>query len=120
MARSAVTVSKCLLYNTAYAVTADAADLNNDHEIDAKEMVHDRLLVRFLGATTKYTATILAGNFSDASLGNLAFDVDTTETKVVCLEASRFLQSNGKINIDLASEGAGAVTGATIEAYLLP
>jgi hypothetical protein len=118
MGRSAVTVSKCLLYNTAYAVTADACDLANDHEINAKEMAHDRLLVRFLGATTKYTATILAGAFSDASLGNLAFDVDTTETKVVCLEASRFLQSDGKINIDLAS--AGAVTNATIEAYLLP
>lgn len=119
MARSAVTVSKCLLYNTAYAVTADACDLTNDHEINAKEMAHDRLLVRFLGATTKYTATILAGAFSDASLGNLAFDVDTTETKVVCLEASRFLQSDGMLHIDLATSG-GAVTGATIEAYLLP
>lgn len=117
MARSAVTVSKCLLYNTAYDITPDAADKTEGHEIDAKEMAHD-LLIRFLGATTKYTATILAGAFSDASLGNLAFDVDTTETKVVCLEASRFLQSDGKINIDLASEGD--VTGATIEAYLLP
>jgi hypothetical protein len=36
----------------------------------------------------------------------------------IVLEASRFLQSDGKINIDLASEGA--VTNATIEAYLLP
>ena len=64
MARSAVTVSKCLLYNTAYAVTADDADKANDHVIDASEMAHDRLLVRFLGATTKYTATILVGDFS--------------------------------------------------------
>ena len=118
MARSAVTVSKCLLYNTAYAVTPDACDLVNDHEIDASEMAHDRLLIRFLGGTTLYTATILAGDFSDASLGNLVISVDTTDTKVVCLEASRFLQSDGKIHIDLASEGA--VTGATIEAYLLP
>jgi len=118
MARSAVTVSKCLLYNTAYAVTADDADKTNGHEIDAKEMAHDRLLVRFLGATTKYTATILAGDFSDASLGNLAIDVDTTETKVVCLEASRFLQSDGMLHIDIAS--TGLVTDATIEAYLLP
>lgn len=118
MARSAVTVSKCLLYNTPYAVTADDADKTNGHEIDAKEMAHDRLLVRFLGATTKYTATILTGDFSDASLGNLAFDVDTTETKVVCLESSRFLQSDGMLHIDIASDGA--VTGASIEAYLLP
>lgn len=118
MARSAVTVSKMLLYNTAYDVTADAADLTNDHVIDASEMKHDRLLIRFLGATTKYTATLIAGDFSDSSLGNLAIEVDTTDTKVVCVDSARFLQSDGKINIDLASEGA--VTGATIEAYLLP
>ena len=118
MARSAVTVSKMLLYNTAYAVTADAADKTNDHVIDASEMKHDRLLIRFLGATTKYTATIVAGNFSDSSLGNLAFDVDKTETKVVCVDSARFLQSDGKINIDLTS--TGLLTGATIEAYLLP
>ena len=118
MPRSDGTVSKCLLYNTAYPVTADVCDLDNGHEIDASEMAHDRLLIRFLGATTKYTATILAGAFSDASLGNLTFDVDTTETKVVCLEASRFLQSDGMLHIDIASDGA--VTGASIEAYLLP
>ena len=118
MSRSAVTVSKCLLYNTPYTVTPDDCDLDNDHEIDASEMAHDRLLIRFLGATTKYTATILAGAFSDASLGNLAFDVNTTETKVLCLEASRFLQSDGMLDIDLVS--VGQVTGAIIEAYLLP
>lgn len=118
MARSAVAVTKMLLYNTPYAVTADAADLSNDHEIDASEMKHDRLLIRFLGATTKYTATINAGDFSDSSLGNLAIEVDTTDTKVVCVDSARFLQSDGTIEIDLAS--AGAVTNATIEAYLLP
>lgn len=118
MARSAVTVSKMLLYNTAYAVTADDADLTNKHVITASKMKHDRLLIRFLGATTKYTATLIAGDFSDSSLGNLAIEVDTTDTKVVCVDSARFLQSDGKINIDLASEGA--VTGATIEAYLLP
>ena len=118
MARSAVTVSKMLSYNTAYAVTADDADKTNGHVIDASEMKHDRLLIRFLGATAKYTATIVAGDFSDSSLGNLAIEVDTTDTKVVCVDSARFLQSDGKINIDLASEGA--VTNATIEAYLLP
>ena len=118
MARSAVTVSKCLLYNTAYAVTADACDLANDHEIDASEMSHDRLLIRIAGATTDMIVTFKAGAFSDASLGDLAVTVETTDVVCIVLEASRFLQSNGKINIDLAS--TGAVTGATIEAYLLP
>ena len=118
MARSVVTVSKCLLYNTAYAVTAKACDLDNDHEIDAKEMAHDRLLIRVAGATTDMVMTIKAGAFSDASLGDLAITVKKTDIVCIVLEASRFLQSNGKINIDLAS--AGAVTNATIEAYLLP
>ena len=118
MARSAITVSKMLLYNTAYAVTADAADKTNDHVIDASEMAHDRLLIRIAGATTDMTATIKAGAFSDASLGDLEITVEDTDVVCIVLEASRFLQSDGKINIDLASDGA--VTGATIEAYLLP
>lgn len=118
MARSAVTVSKCLLYNTAYDITPDACDLVNDHEIDASEMAHDRLLIRIAGATTDMTVTFKAGAFSDASLGDLAVTVEDTDVVCIVLEASRFLQSNGKINIDLAS--AGAVTNATIEAYLLP
>ena len=118
MARSAVTVSKCLLYNTTYDITPDACDLTNDHEIDASEMAHDRLLIRIAGATTDMTATFKAGAFSDASLGDLAVTVEDTDVVCIVLEASRFLQSDGKINIDLASEGA--VTGATIEAYLLP
>ena len=118
MARSAVTVSKMLLYNTAYDITPDACDLINDHVIDAKEMAHDRLLIRVAGATTDMVMTIKAGAFSDASLGDLAVTIEDTDIVCLVLEASRFLQSDGKINIDLASEGA--VTGATIEAYLLP
>ena len=118
MARSAVTVSKCLLYNTAYDITPDACDLINDHEIDASEMAHDRLVLRVAGATTDMVMTIKAGAFSDASLGDLAVTIEDTDIVCLVLEASRFLQSDGKINIDLASEGA--VTGATIEAYLLP
>lgn len=118
MARSAVTVTKMALFNAAYAVTADACDLANDHSIDASEMNHSKLLIRFLGATTEMTATILAGDFSDASLGNLAITVGVGDIKVIVLESSRFLQDDGTILIDLAS--SGAVTGATIEAYLLP
>ena len=118
MARSAVTVSKMLLYNTAYDITPDAVDLTNDHEIDASEMAHDRLLIRIAGGTTEMTATIKAGAFSDASLGDLAITVGATDVVCIVLEASRFLQSDGSIHIDTASEGA--VTGATIEAYLLP
>jgi hypothetical protein len=48
----------------------------------------------------------------------LAVTVEDTDIVCIVLEASRFLQSDGTIEIDLASEGA--VTGATIEAYLLP
>jgi hypothetical protein len=118
MARSAITVSKMLLYNTAYDITPDAVDKTNDHEIDASEMAHDRLLIRIAGATADMTVTFKAGAFSDASLGDLAITVEDTDIVCIVLEASRFLQSNGKINIDIASDGV--VTDATIEAYLLP
>lgn len=118
MARSAVTVSKMLLYNTKYTITADAVDLANDHVIDASEMAHDRLLIRIAGGTTEMTITVKAGAFSDASLGDEVLTVGATDIVCIVLEASRFLQSDGTINVDAAS--AGAVTGATIEAYLLP
>jgi hypothetical protein len=107
-----------LLYNTAYDITPDACDLTNDHVIDASEMAHDRLLIRIAGATTDMTATFKAGAFSDASLGDLVVTVEDDDIVCIVLEASRFLQSDGTIEIDLASEGL--VTGATIEAYLLP
>ena len=118
MARSAITVSKMLLYNTTYDITPDDCDLTNDHVIDASELAHDRLHIRVAGATTDMVMTIKAGAFSDASLGDLAVTVEDTDIVCIVLEASRFLQSDGKINIDLASEGL--VTDATIEAYLLP
>lgn len=118
MPRSAVTVSKMLLYNTACDITANAADFTDDHEINASEMAHDRLLIRIAGGDKAMTATIKAGAFSDASLGDKVLTVGATDIVCIVLESSRFLQSNGKINIDLAAEEA--VTGATIEAYLLP
>ncbi len=118
MARSAVTVSKMLLYNTACDITPNAADFTENHDIDAKEMAHDRLLIRIAGGDKAMTATIKAGVFSDASLGDKVLTVGAADIVCIVLESSRFLQSNGKINIDLAA--AEAVTGATIEAYLLP
>mgnify|MGYP001768194235 CR=1 FL=1 len=118
MARSAVTVSKMLLYNTAYDIVPDDVNLTDDHEIDASEMAHDRLLIRIAGATADMTVTFKAGAFSDASLGDLAVTVEDDDVVCIVLEASRFLQSDGLIHIDTASEGT--VTGATIEAYLLP
>jgi hypothetical protein len=118
MARSAVTVSEMLLFNTAYDVTADAVDLTEDHSIDVSDMNHSKVLIRFAGATTAMTVTIKAGDFSDSTIGDLEVAVGTTDIKVIVVESSRFLQNDGTILIDTAS--TGAVTGATIEAYLLP
>ena len=118
MARSAVTVSKMLLFNTAYAVTADAVDLTADHSIDVSGMNHSKVLVRIAGGTTEMTVTFKAGGFSDSTIGDLALTVGATDLVVISVESSRFLQDDGTILIDTAS--AGAVTGATIEAYLLP
>jgi acetylglutamate synthase len=118
MARTAVTVSKMLVYNAKYAITPVAVDLTNDHVIDASEMAHDRLLIRVAGGTTEMTITVKAGAFSDASLGDEVLTIGATDIVCIVLETSRFLQSDGTINIDAAS--GGLVTDATIEAYLLP
>ena len=118
MSRSAITPTKCLLFNTKYDVTADAVDKNENHDIDVSDMNHSKLLFRIEGDTAEMTVTFKAGDFSDSSIGDYEITVGDADIVVVCLESSRFLQDDGKILIDVASDGT--VTGASIEAYLLP
>lgn len=118
MARSEITPTKCLLFNKEYDVTADAVDKTENHSIDVSDMNHSKLLFRIAGDTATMTVTFKAGDFSDASIGDLALTVGATDLVVICVESSRFLQDDGTILIDVTS--TGNVSGASIEAYLLP
>lgn len=118
MGRSEITPTKCLLFNKEYDVTADAVDKGNEHFINVSDMNHSKLLFRIEGDTAEMTVTFKAGDFSDSTIGDLALTVGATDLVVICVESSRFLQDDGTILIDVASDGV--VTGASIEAYLLP
>ena len=118
MSRSAITPTKCLLFNTEYDVTAAAVDKTENHVIDVSDMNHSKLLFRIEGDTAEMTVTFKAGDFSDSTIGDLAITVGATDLVVISVESSRFLQDDGTILIDVTSDGT--VTGASIEAYLLP
>lgn len=111
MARSAVTVNKMLKYNTGYASTGDAIDLTNDHVIDISEIKDENLLIVIENATAIVgTATLLASDvYSEASVGDLVLAIGANAVVAVAVESARFKDSDGNINLDMAS--AGALTG---------
>lgn len=104
-------------FNASKAVTANAVDLTNDHYIDLADVVAEKIALVFTGGTADMTATIKAGDFSDATLGDLEFTVEDDGIMTVVLESARFKDSDGYILIDLASEGAA---DGTIAAVVLP
>lgn len=115
MARSAVTVANPK-YQTEAAVTADAFDLTNDHQIDVSGISDERFCIRFAGSTVEATATIKAGDWPSGTIGDLDVVIGATAIKVITLETARFKDNDGLVLIDLASTGAA---DGTIEAYSL-
>jgi hypothetical protein len=108
MARSAVTVATMAAYQTTASITKDAYDIANDHEIDVSS-IEDNKLVLFIEASDTKAATIevKAGDYADASIGDLTITTAATGTTCVSLETARFKDSDGKILIDITS-AAGA------------
>ena len=108
MARSAITVATMAAYQTTASITKDAYDIANDHEIDVSA-IEDNKLILFIEAADTEAATfeIKAGDYSDASIGDLTISTAAVGTTSVCLETARFKDSDGKILIDITS-AAGA------------
>lgn len=115
MARSEISVASAGL-NSAGAVTADAVDTTENHFIDVEDVKDQNLIVRLYGGSGDgFTATFKAGDFSDASIGDLEVEVAAAATKVISLESARFKDSDEYILIDASS--TGTATAATIEAF---
>jgi hypothetical protein len=108
MARSAVTVADLVAFNTAYDITPDAIDLANDHEIDISNIKSDLFQVMIENTSTEVgTATFLGGDFfSESGQGDLVVTVGDSSIQVIALETARFKDSDGKLNIDMASTGS--------------
>jgi len=115
-ARSEIAITELVAYNAGLAVVADAVDLTNHHFLDVNSIPDGRVLITFHGSTASMTATFKAGDFSDASLGDLVVTVGATAIVSIVVESSRFKDTDGYILIDVA----GATADGTIEAVKLP
>ena len=77
----------------------------------------DRLLLKFLADATGDTVTLLAGDRPPAQrqgLGNLAIVLAANDVRYICVEASRFLQSDGTILATCVD------AGTSCKAFIIP
>jgi hypothetical protein len=114
MARSEITLAAAGI-NSANAVTADAVDTSNNHFLDVNNVKDENVVFRLYGGSDGFTAVFKAGDFSEASIGDLSIAVAASTIKVVTIESARFKDSDEYILIDASS--TGTATAATIEAY---
>jgi len=114
MARSAVTIASCTL-NASTAITKDAIDIANDHEIDISSVKDEKLAIFIETLDTKAaTFTIKAGTGPQSSLGDLTVTTGAAGLKVLDLESARFKDADGLILIDVVS-----TAGATGNIYAI-
>lgn len=102
MARTKVVVTQ-LTVDSAVAPTSTAVDTTNDHVITLDNPRKAILLISNTSGSTK-TATVLAGDNPPAGTsgkGDLVISIANNASAVVTLEAARFLQADGTINVDL-------------------
>ena len=114
MARSAVTVV-ATPYNAATAITADAFDIANDHEIAINDVKDEKLTILIQTLDTEpATFTVVAGIGQSAGQGNLTLSTVAAGIHAICVESARFKDANGDILINIAS-----TDGATGNIYAL-
>lgn len=115
MARSEITLATAGI-NSAGTVTADAVDTTDGNYLDVNDVKDGNVVFRLYGGTGDgFTAVFKAGDFSDASIGDLSIAVAAAAIKVVTIESARFKDSDEYILIDATT--TGTATAATIEAY---
>lgn len=122
MARTAITVSPLVANSYLVSPAGDAVDPTNDHTIAACKFERTLLRVTNTAAATKLV-TVKAGDNPPAlaaGLGDLTYtlgagNVTTTEVWLGPFESGRFSQSDGSLEVDLASGHTG-----TIAAFLIP
>lgn len=97
-----------------------AADPTNDHEIDCSGFPPEELIIEITQTdATARAATLVAGDNPPADAagqGNVTQSIAQNAVWLIGPQTSaRFIQSDGKIHIDLAASFAG-----TIRAYRIP
>jgi len=119
MARTAITVTS-ITPNTATAdVAGTTIDATNSHVITPPSgCTVEELFIRVKNTTASTkVATVKAGDnppATDAGAGDLAISLtdgsSTPTVKFVSLGSSRFVQSDGTINIDIDASMTGTIT----------
>lgn len=116
MARTALVETAAALNALSGAPTANAVDPTNGHEISfgkARRLVL-RVAYTFAGAKT-FTVKAGADGFAPKrGQGDLVLSLNNV-TRYVVVESARFMQANGKCNIDIEAAATG-----NIEAVRLP
>ena len=112
MARSAITIADLTAngYNSEVEITKDAIDATNDHSISVAGIDDGKLTIYIETATTASTQfDIKAGDYSDASIGDLSFTTTTATTNVVQVESARFKDNDELILIDVTGSATGNI-----------
>lgn len=123
MARATVAVTDLVRNSSVASPAGTAIDATNHHALTVGSTAARSIILRITNTTASTKiATVKAGDNPPADAagqGDLAVsltDGSTTPTvKYVVLEGARFLQSDGTINIDIASGMTGFVA-----AYRIP
>jgi hypothetical protein len=114
MARSAVTIAQAVI-NTGVAITKDAIDIANDHEIDIKSFKDSKLALFIETLDTKAAVfTVKKGTGPQSILGDLTITTGAAGLRVLDVESARFKDADGKILIDIVS-----TAGATGNIYAI-
>jgi ethanolamine utilization microcompartment shell protein EutS len=105
MAISAVTIADCTL-NGSVAITKDAFDTTEGHEIDVSDYKSEKLVV-LIETTNTETAdfNIKAGVGAQSVIGDLTVTRAAEGIVALDLETARFKNADGKILIDITTGG---------------
>jgi hypothetical protein len=110
MARSPITVTNLTAYNSESAITKDAIDATNEHSIDVSSLDDGKLAIYIeTTSTDAMTFEIKAGDFSDASLGDITISTAAVALNVIQVESARVKDSDGLILIDVTGTGTGNI-----------
>lgn len=120
MARDSVTVTDLTLNAEVAETAGTTVSVANGASIAAGGDLSGVFIVLKNTNASARVATIPAPTDNYAAItsgiGDLAISVDAnTGVEIVCLEGSRFLQSDGTVHVDFAASFAG-----TVHAYRLP
>ena len=125
MARTAIAIidqdTLGLSVDADFVTNGTAIDATNNHSIAATKYQSGRLLLVWYNTTgSTKILTIKAGVYPEAAqadLGDLAISCLTDTGHAVLLEKSRFQQSDGSIDIDVAASMTGYIAVVNLDVH---